>query len=199
MGFFLKNKGRKEGIKELSDTELAMHIARKDHRAEECFIEVYKKYAANVNAYCMKVMPSEEEGEDIFQETFVRFYESVKETDNSNIAGYLIIIARNLCLNRKKVLKKSIGTEIDFENFESEEQFINLEKKDLLGLISKALEELPEAHREAFVLREYNGFSYREIAELSETTESNAKSRVHRAKERIKVLLKNHSDELKRI
>ncbi|HRK59713.1 MAG TPA: sigma factor-like helix-turn-helix DNA-binding protein, partial [Candidatus Kapabacteria bacterium] len=63
------------------------------------------------------------------------------------------------------------------------------EQQELLNLLTRSLELLDEDHREAFVLREYSGMSHGEIAELTGTSIANAKSRVFRAKQKIKSIL----------
>jgi len=51
-------------------------------------------------------------------------------------------------------------------------------------MLERALAQLPVAQREAFILREYNGYSYQEIAEITSTTMVTAKTRAWRARER---------------
>ena len=70
------------------------------------------------------------------------------------------------------------------------------EKMELLYLISMALEVLDFIYKDAFLLREYYGLSYEEIAEVSEISLNNAKSRVFRAKIKIRKTLKPYISEL---
>jgi RNA polymerase sigma-70 factor (ECF subfamily) len=65
----------------------------------------------------------------------------------------------------------------------------NYEQKELLDLITRSLDLLEDDYREAFVLREYSGLSYEEIAEVTGISLGNAKSRVFRAKQKIKSIL----------
>ena len=65
----------------------------------------------------------------------------------------------------------------------------SIEDAELLGLISSAVELLDLEYREAFVLREYENMPYEEIAALVGSTVSNVKSRVFRARQKIKKLL----------
>jgi RNA polymerase sigma-70 factor (ECF subfamily) len=182
--------------RKIKDSDLVYLICDRGNRTEPAFKEIYKRYAGQVNAYCQKVMDSEDEAEDIFQETFVKFYESIKVTDNLNVVGYLITIARNLCLNRKRIVKRNIVLEPNTEFGETVSQ--GYDKKELLDLIDSSLADLGEDMKEAFILREYNGFSYTEVAEITGSSLANAKSRVHRAKKRIRELLKPYVADIKR-
>lgn len=121
--------------------------------------------------------------EDIFQETFIRFYKSIeKNVEITNISGYLTVIARNLCYNHKRDTKHTV--EVD-EKHIIYDQSINIENKELLELIIKSLEVLEQKYRDPFVMREFDGMSYKEIAKKLDITIDNAKTRCLRAKRKI--------------
>jgi RNA polymerase sigma-70 factor (ECF subfamily) len=69
------------------------------------------------------------------------------------------------------------------------EQNQQYENTELLQLITMSLDLIGFDYKEAFVLREWDGLSYNEIAELTGTSVENAKSRVFRAKQKIKDIL----------
>ncbi len=169
------------------------------------FKEIYDRYASNVNAYCMRVYNNQELAEDVFQETFIRFYQSMKKKSddnkenillNFNIPGLLITISRNFILNLKRKEKKEVVVE-SFDFFEHDTQ--NYENQELLDLIKKALDTLEFDYREAFVMREYNGMSYEEIAKITNISISNAKARVFRAKQKIRNILKPYLVDINKI
>jgi RNA polymerase sigma-70 factor (ECF subfamily) len=70
------------------------------------------------------------------------------------------------------------------------------EKKELLSLVTTALELLPEDYRESFVLREYDGLSYQEIADLTQTSLATVKIRIFRAKQKIREILAPYLSDL---
>lgn len=182
--------------KNTNDLEL-ITILRKDKKlSSEAFKELYNRYSPNVHAYCFKIFKEEAVAEDIFQETFMRFYQNVKVQDgNVNVHGYLITIARNLSLNYKKKNERIVYSDkLDLHEGDYNRQ----DRKELLDLISMALELLDFTYKDAFVLREYNGLSYEEIAEVSGITLNNAKSRVFRARNKIREILKPYLKDLER-
>lgn len=162
--------------------------------AERAFKEFYRRYAPRIHAYCFKILENKEEAEDVFQETFVRFFMGAREhRQMSNLTGYLFRIARNLSLNRRRdraPAETLEGVEIPIGADKS------LEDGELLDLISKAVERLDFDYREAFVLREYENMPYEEIAELVGATVANVKSRVFRARQKIKKILEESIREL---
>lgn len=168
-----------------SDKELVQLLGGKE--GEFAFKELYNRYSALVHAYCLRVMNNQELAEDIFQETFIRFHKFInKDRKKTNVPGFLITIARNLCLNHKRDARPTVSMEgMEFPI----QQDMSYEKKELLDLINMALELIEYEYREAFVLREYDGMPYKEIAEICGISSGNAKSRVFRAKKKLKEIL----------
>lgn len=157
-------------------------------QSELAFRELYRRYAPRIYAYCFRILEKKQEAEDIFQETFIRFYQIARQQRIMvNVPGYLLRIARNLCLNHKRdtVLHESLeGLEIPYYDVEQ-----RYENEELLNLIKYAVGLLEHEYHEAFVLREYQNLTYEEIAQIVGTTVSNAKSRVFRARQKIKEIL----------
>lgn len=176
-----------------NDRELVGLLRKSNGSGEQAFAELYHRYSSQVNAYCMRVLNDQEAAEDVFQETFIRFYNNVSgDFKELNVPGFLITIARNLCLNYKRNRKNGVEIE-DVDVLVYQE---NYEKKELLELINRSLEVIDDDLREAFVLKEYSGFQYNEIAEMLNITVVNAKTRVFRAKQKIKTVLQPYLKDL---
>ncbi|HVZ42119.1 MAG TPA: RNA polymerase sigma factor [Candidatus Kapabacteria bacterium] len=191
MNFRISNSG----LPQRSDADLCAMLRGERDAAERAFKELYRRYASRIHAYCYKILSNKEEAEDVFQETFVKFYTSAQqEREMTNVAGYLFRIARNLSLNR-------IRDRSDLDTLEGIEiagtPDRSLENSELLSLIASAVELLDLEFREAFVLREYENMPYEEIADLLGISVSNAKSRVFRARQKIKKLLAPNIRELR--
>lgn len=175
-----------------TDEQLTALLSGKD--AERAFTLLYDRYSSRIHAYCYRIVEDSAHAEDIFQETFIRFFQNAKAgREMRNVPGFLITIARNLCLNHKRDRKVTVA--IDDYHFPTSESK-NYEQKELLDLIARSLELLDYDHREAFVLREYDGLSYEEVAEIIGTTVTNAKSRAFRAKQKIKAILQPYLKDL---
>lgn len=176
-----------------TDIELAQMISSGSD-AEAGFKEIYRRYSGSVHSYISRIMDREEIVEDLFQDTFIKFYENINgERDSINVPGFLITIARNLCLNAKRARKPTV----DLDSVEiAWQDGTSYENQELLDLINRSLDLLDEEYREAFVLREYSGLSYQEIADACNTSLSNAKSRVFRAKQKIKAILQPYFKDL---
>lgn len=172
-----------------TDDELVSLMKEEQHSLSgNAFTELYERYSSRVFAYIRRVVNDQEQAEDLFQETFYKFYRNVKATpNNGTIIGYLITIARNLCLNYKRDKKTTVS--IDDVKLYSYGKSSDYEEAELMELVTMSMELLELEYKEPLILRVYNGMSYNEIAEICNTTESNARSRVHRAKQKIKTIL----------
>ena len=141
-----------------SDSELLALFKGEKRNSEAAFSEMYRRYSGKVHAYCVKMLGDEDAAEDVFQETFIKFYHKVDPGRNDfNVPGFLMTIARNLCFNYFRDKKQTV----DIENMDfSSGQGDAYERKELLELITMALDVLPLDYKEAFILREYDGLSY---------------------------------------
>lgn len=174
-------------VQSYSDAELVCIIQQNSEEAEQAFSVLYERYNQRILVYCIRVLACEEDGRDIFQETFIRFYHAIfKEHSIDNVPGYIMTIARNLCLNHKRNRKDVVACD---ERHHTIPAFHALEQNELLGLIGRALEYLDFEHREAFILRQYEEMSYEEISHLTGVSVTTVTNRIWRAKERIKKIL----------
>lgn len=178
----------------LTDRELYRALTSGGQQGEFAFTELYDRYSNRVFAYCLKVLADRQAAQDVFQETFVSFYRKATEGAKiENVFGYLLMIARNTCINYKRVQVRTV--DLDHASALSSPSYPH-ESKELLGLVRTAIELLESEYREAFVLREYDGLDYEEIAKLLGLTVSNAKVRVSRARAKIRTILAPYLKEL---
>ena len=180
-------------LSEYSDTEL-YELLRSD-QAELAFAEIYARHSSMVYAYCVRMMGDRDKAYDVFQDTFLRFYQSAERHQTmENVKGYLLTISRNLSLNEKKRMSS--------QTLEFDESLYNPgisrdhERNEMMDLIAMALELLPHDMREAFVLREYQGLSYKEMTDVLDIKIETAKVRVFRARQKIKDILQPYMDDM---
>lgn len=181
-------------LRSYSEEELIRLIAVGDKLSGHAFKVIYERYSSNVHAYCLKIVGDSDAAEDLFQETFIKFYKNVKPDQKyTNVIGFLITIARNLCLNYKRNKKNTVDiTEMEFLKYDMPDY----ENKQLLELIDRAIDLLSMDYKEPFVMKEYLGMSHKEIAEQLGLNETLTKTRVFRAKKKIKEILKPYMKEL---
>jgi RNA polymerase sigma-70 factor (ECF subfamily) len=171
----------------MSDIELYAALKLEKPSSEKAFAELYARYSPRIFAYCRRILGDYDRAQDAFQETFVKFFNSAQqEREMTNVPAYLLRIARNLCLN----MQRSDKGQISLEEYHLPSSYdMSHDKKELLLLITQAMETLPLDYKEAFILREYEGLSYQEIADMTESSLSTVKIRIYRAKQKIRDIL----------
>lgn len=177
------------------DAELYALLCESKEISEKAFAELYTRHSSKIYAYIRRFLGGREEANDVFQETFVRFHQSAsKDREMTNVPAFLLKIARNLCVNALRRDKKNV----EFEEYMVVKSEDRSDKDELLNLIKSAMELLPDDYREVFVLREYEGLSYAEIADVTNESLANVKVRIYRAKQKIREILAPYLKELEK-
>ncbi len=172
---------------ETPDLELYARLSHEDAAAQAALSILYRRYSQRIYTYCRKIIGESTTAEDLLQETFVKLLESGRQQRAiENFPAYLMTIARNLCLSHRARSKRQF---VEVEDFHLASRDVPYEQRELLQLIQASLELLPEDYREAFVLREYNGLSYNEIADVIGESLDVVKVRIFRAKKKLRDIL----------
>lgn len=176
-----------------SDYQLTELLKGSKSESEKAFTEIYTRYSHRLYAYCLRMVGNTEDASDIFQECFLKFFNSSKnEAYIDNIRAYLFRIARNLCINRKRSYKHFSVLSDDIL-ISSDTDYAD---KELMDILISSLDVLDFEYREVFVLRQFQGLSYKEIAEITGEPLSTLKNRVWRAKEKLKTILIHYLEDI---
>ncbi len=183
-----------DGIASLSDAELLVRF--REHGDERAFAELYERHKSEIYTYCLRMMGGDrDKASDVFQEVFIKAFEKAEQfRSGTNVVGWIYMIARNMCLNaiRNERPCEKLEEQTRLESFDrSLAPEYNEEQHFLRRKLEEALQSLPVEFREPFILREFDGFSYREIATMTGTTLGMTKVRIYRAKQRMRELLSN--------
>ena len=145
---------------------------------------LYERHSARILGYCMHQLGSREEAEDAVQTTFMNAFRAlgrgvVPEAETA----WLFKIAENVCLSRRRSSwrRGRIESPSDFDVIEEIVPGPNRQRDELIG-IEDALAWMPEQQRRAILLREWQGLSYREIAEELEVSQSAVETLIFRAR-----------------
>ncbi len=153
---------------------------RKD--GDGCFREVFIRYKDRVYDFALKLTGDTDTAGDVTQEVFLRIYKQLTQGHRiEHPRRWLFISARNLCLNTMRNERHTTTlAEADFaataDGPESPE----------VMLLRKALHQLDPNDREVLILKEYQGFTYREMAAILECTIPALRSRLYEARKRLR-------------
>jgi len=165
--------------------------ARQDNDA---FDRLVIKYQDKVFNLCYRFMGNYHDANDCAQDTFIKVYRSLsKFKGQSEFSTWLYRIAVNTCKNRLSSLTYRVSkmmVRLDKPRAEIKDEAhspeASLEKSEKNELIQKAIDELSADHKEVVVLRDVEGLSYEEVAEITGYNIGTVKSKLARARERLR-------------
>ncbi len=158
------------------------------------FEKIVKKNMKKGYYAALNFVGSHDEAIELSQQAFVKAYRNFNKFDTSkNFFVWYYTILKNLCLNYIRDNKKNISLDLIVERQDEQaernpEQIA--ERNDLKEQVQKALFELDAEDREIILLREFEGFSYREIAEILQLPEGTVMSRLFYARKKLAKKLK---------
>jgi RNA polymerase sigma-70 factor (ECF subfamily) len=170
----------------LSDSEL---ITQAKSGNDSAFEELIFRYDRSVLAIALKFVHNTDDAKDIYQEVFIRVYRGLKNFEmKSEFSTWLYRIATNVCLSNKSRSKKHLYVSID-ERYENEDgESVNFEPADdemdpgellvnldLGDIIQDAVDTLSSKQRMTFILKHYEGYKIREIADMLNCKEGTVK------------------------
>ena len=178
-----------------NDYRLMERVKNGDMVAFNQIVEKYKNRLMNV---IFRMVQETEQAEDIVQETFMRVYQHRDSFDFQHcFSTWLYTIALNLA--RNELRKRKRFKFFDIFDLQGKESEIAVEMKlpsNLPQAIDRALENLPEKYKTAFVLRDIQELPYEEVAQIMNIPLGTVKSRVNRARAILKEKLRPRMEEL---
>lgn len=147
-------------------------------------------YADGVFRFVLSSLRHRERAEDVVQETFARVWEKVEGVEWERAKSYLFTTAYHIMIDEMRREQRyehpdSVGMEIDEHSWYSEHY------PDVQEVLHKALAMLPEIQRTVILLRDYEGYSYQEISEITGLGESQVKVYIFRGRTALKKQLKS--------
>ena len=187
-----KTRGLVE-LREIDDTGLVNAFLAGESRAFDALVERYQTRLLN---FVYRIVGDRERAEDLVQEVFIRVYRHLARFDRSKkFSTWIYTIASNLGKNELRNRSRNplvLFTSLT-QGWEDEERPLEFEdtssrpddlfrKRHVKEMVEESVARLPQHHREVFVLREIEGRSYEEIAEITHCNLGTVKSRLNRAR-----------------
>jgi RNA polymerase sigma-70 factor (ECF subfamily) len=148
---------------------------------------VWEEFNTGLRHFITKHVQDEVSAEDILQDVFLKIHTHIGELRNyDELQSWIYQIAHNAITDFYRVRK--FATSIPEMAYFPEDPFDDV-VSDLLPYIKKLVDGLPHDYRQALLLTEYEGLTQRELAERLGISISGAKSRVQRAREKVKLML----------
>jgi len=148
-------------------------------------------YADAVYRFILKNVRDKDKARDIVQDTFEKLWLKVAEINTEKAKSYLFTIAYHTMIDaiRKEKFQEDFEL-VNEENYTTHNTF-----NDLKSIVNKALTKLSDIQRSVILLRDYEGYSYDEIGEITGLNESQVKVYIYRAR----IILKEYIGNLDRV
>jgi RNA polymerase sigma-70 factor (ECF subfamily) len=192
-------------MKEKTSEDFSLEALRAGDRAE--FARLVEAYSGVIYRLTVKMLENTQDAEDALQETFIKAYRALPGFDGrSSLSTWLYRIAANealMILRRRKNLPVSIDEPVGEEEEQAPAQIVDwccMPETELMSgearvMMDKAIEALPHTLRSVFLLRDIEGLSTLETAEVLNLTEMAVKTRLSRARLRLREILSEYYGE----
>jgi RNA polymerase sigma-70 factor (ECF subfamily) len=175
-----------------TDEQLVRKSQEDDERA---FGELVSRYESKVYSLALKMLRNPEDAEDVLQDTFLRAYRGIKSfKGNSTFSTWIYRITANSALMRLR--KRQLPT-VSIDDADEREAPINIAdwapgpveqmlNQETQAAMTEAIDALPPEFRQVFVLRDIEELSNAEVAEILDLSVAAVKSRLHRARLKVR-------------
>lgn len=142
-------------------------------------------YSDNLYRFILKSIRDTDKARDVVQDTFEKMWQKVDEIPFDKAKSYMFTTGYRTMIDMiRKDSKQTDFSEVDENNHSSTEQYSGLQE-----VLHEAANRLPEIQRNVIMLRDYEGYSYEEIGEVTGLTESQVKVYIFRARKAMKAYL----------
>lgn len=162
------------------------------------------KYSDHLYAFALKALQDDDMAKDVVQESFIRLWENKEKIKSNKIKPYLFTIAYHLIIDETRYAKRF---ESLYFNYQDDEEELNvnvielyqtnysyLNDFDIKANISNVINTLPELQQKIIMMRDEQGYSYKEIADQLDISETQVKVYLHRGRQQVKSVIGNMED-----
>ena len=139
-------------------------------------------HADGIYRFALKHLRDEDLAKDVVQESFARLWVKVDEVDGNKAKSYLFTTAHHVMVDEVRKGKRSTQMEEHHQNMRSTSQA----QPDLKEVLDAALATLPAIQRSVVLLRDLEGYTYEEIAELTQLNLAQVKVYIYRGRTALK-------------
>lgn len=139
-------------------------------------------YSDNVYRFILHNIRDKEEAQDIVQDTYEKLWINKDNVNPEKVKSYIFTTAYHTMINKIRRNKfKASFEEVDFNKHNTTKQY-----SDLKEVLQEGLKRLPEIQRTVIMLRDYEGYDYKEIGSITNLSESQVKVYIFRGRQTLK-------------
>lgn len=149
---------------------------------EKEYNQCVKDYADNVYRFILKNLRHEEDARDVVQSAFEKMWVNRASVDAARSKSFLFTVAYNQMIDHIRKVKRIVLK----EGFSEEARIYDSPVQNTKKILDQALSRLNETQRSLVLLKDYEGYSYEEIGQITGLNESQVKVYLHRARIQLK-------------
>jgi RNA polymerase sigma factor (sigma-70 family) len=136
------------------------------------------QFSDGVYRFILKNLRDKDKSRDVVQDTYEKLWLNLSEVNYFKAKSYIFTAAYHTMIDLIRREKKKV----DFESVNASEYSHSEQYSDLQEILNEAVAKLPEIQKSVVLLRDYEGYSYEEIAEITGLNESQVKVYIYRAR-----------------
>ena len=177
-----------------TESEILLRLKAGDELALQ---ELMSRYKGPLAVSMSRLIKSREDIEELLQELFLRVWRNRGNLDTERYRGYLYKIAENLVYDRLRKAAREKRLSVDYF-MHIIEAYSHIEEgifgKEMLEVLQRGIQQLPEQRRKVFELCKIEGKSYEEVSQLLSISVSTVNSHITNANASIKAYFKQHPE-----
>ncbi len=192
----------------LPDNQILAELMRRAASGEDtAFESLVRHFEGMVYSFALQSLRRREDAEDATQEVFLKLWRTLGTwRDEASVKTYIMRIARNTVIDMIRRRNSRPTDSLTVEDDDGEESQLDVAdtdtssnpaadyvRREQIEEVRSAIDELPTDHREIIILRDINGLSYAEIAEATGLDPGTVRSRLSRARNNLKEILKTRN------
>lgn len=146
---------------------------------------IVDQWADNIFRFVLSNSRDEEVAKDVVQDTFEKFWIKKDSVEIAKAKSYLFTTAYHTFIDFTRKNKRMTDfSEVDFNQYKDDSQY-----SDANEILHRAIDQLPEKQRAVILLRDYEGYNYDEIAEMTDLSLSQVKVYIFRGRSYLRKIL----------
>ncbi len=152
----------------------------------EQYNDCVEQHSDALYRFALKNLKDSDDAKEIVQISFEKLWNRRSAVDNERVKSYLFKVAYNAMVDHWRAAKKTTQLSPEMENRATDN---TTEYKGLKKIIENAMKQLPDIQKAVIMLRDYEGYSYAEIGEITNLKESQVKVYIFRGRQTLKNIL----------
>ncbi len=197
---------KNQKLKKVKDKDFDLIQAINAGQTEK-FEDLVKRYEHKLYNFSLRMCRNPSDAEDMIQDTFLNVFKYLKNFRyETKFKNWLYKVAASTCIKKRRKSKFAPDQELSLDEFSPDDEadkpehvpewaLLPLEKllnEELAGVINETIKSLPKKYRLVILLRDIEGFSTAETAQILNLSPSNVKVRLHRARLYLRDKLKGY-------